>query len=134
MIYFYCWKKLKKTCIFTPNWLGHLLLISSYLVPQQLTITKLVSKSARGMTEQLLKTSGAVFYPLGKQLRKTLWGRGVASPPPLYIQVLTCKNRTIVKNDLFCLRRWKFVNQLIIELKLWLNTKRNINKQNLKWN
>ena len=70
------------------------------------------------MTEQLLKTSGAVFNPLGKQLRKTLWGRGVASPLPLYIQGLTCKNRTIVKNDLFCLRRWKFVNQLIIELKL----------------
>ena len=49
---------------------------------KQLTITKLVSKSARGMNEQLQKTSGLMFYPLGKKLRKTLWRGGkVASTP-----------------------------------------------------
>ena len=32
MIYFYCWKKFKKTCIFTQKWLDHLLFMTSYLV------------------------------------------------------------------------------------------------------
>ena len=58
-IYFYCWKKLKKHVI-SPK----IDLITCYLwhhisQSSQLTITKLVSKSARGMNEQLLKTSGA---------------------------------------------------------------------------
>ena len=51
--------------------------------------TKLVSKSARGMNEQLLKTSGAGVLSPRQKLRKTLWGRGeVASttPHPLYVR------------------------------------------------
>ena len=47
-----------------------------------MTITKLVSKSAGGMNEQLLKTSSADVLSSRKNLRKTVWGGGVASTPP----------------------------------------------------
>ena len=47
-------RSLKKTCIFTQKWLDHLLLMTSYLV----TIAT-DHHCARGMNEQLLKTSGA---------------------------------------------------------------------------
>ena len=75
------------------------------------------------MNEQLLKTSGADVLSSRITTEKNLMGEesGIHSlppPTPLYIRGLTCKNRTIVKNDFFCLRRWKFVNQLSIELKL----------------
>ena len=41
-----------------------------------MTITELVSKSAQGMNEQLLKTSGADVLSSRKNLRKTLRGGG----------------------------------------------------------
>ena len=43
--------------------------------------TELVSKFARGMKEQLLKTSGADILSSGKKLRKTS-GRGGIHPLP----------------------------------------------------
>ena len=79
-IYFYCWKKLKK-CIFTPKRLDHLVLMASSLV----TIatdhywTQTVSKCARGMIEQLLKTSGADVLSSRKKLKKTF--EGLHQPP-----------------------------------------------------
>ena len=54
-----------KTCIFTQKWLDHLLFITSYLDPKQLT-TELDSKFARGINEQLLKKSGADVLPSRK--------------------------------------------------------------------
>ena len=47
-----------------------------------LTITKPVSKSARGMNEQLLKTLDPDVLSSRKKLRKTLW-RGWHPPLPL---------------------------------------------------
>jgi len=47
-------EKVEKTCTFTQKWLDHLLLMTSYLV----TIAT-DHHCARGMNEQLLKTSGA---------------------------------------------------------------------------
>ena len=41
------------------------------------------------MSEQLLKTSGAVFYPLGKKLKNTSGGGGHPFPPPLYVRGLS---------------------------------------------
>ena len=60
--------------------------------PWQLSITKLVLKSARGMNEQVLKTWGADVLSSRKKLRKTSWGSGIHPPPPLYVRGLisTC--------------------------------------------
>ena len=55
---------------------------------RQLTITELASKCARGMNEQLLKTSGADVLSPRKKLRKTLWG-DPPLPPPLYLRALS---------------------------------------------
>ena len=53
---------------------------------QQLIITELVSKSAQGINEQLMKTSGSDVLFSRKKLRKTLWGGGewsdIHSPHP----------------------------------------------------
>ena len=38
-VYFYCWKKVEKTCTFTQKWFDHLLLMTLYLV----TIVKLIA-------------------------------------------------------------------------------------------
>ena len=64
--------------------------MTSYLVTIATTITKLVAKYARGMNEQLLKTSGADVLSSRKKLRKTLWeGRGGAIYPHfLYVRGL----------------------------------------------
>ena len=64
--------------------------MTSYLVTIATTITKLASKSARGMNEQLLKTSRADVLSSRKKLRKTLWRvGGMSSPPsPLYVRGL----------------------------------------------
>ena len=74
-IFFYCWKKLKTTCIFTQKWLDHLLLMTSYLVTiasdHHLTCLKICARDER--TDVLFSM---------KKLRKTLWGLG-SSPPPL---------------------------------------------------
>ena len=56
--------------------------------PWQLSITKLVLKSARGMNEQVLKTWGADVLSSRKKLRKTSWGSGIHPPPPLYVRGL----------------------------------------------
>ena len=61
-------KEVEKTCIFTQNWLDHLLLVTSYLVTIA-TITTLVSKCARGINEQPLKTSGTDVLSSRKKLR-----------------------------------------------------------------
>ena len=60
--------------------------------PWQLSITKLILKSARGMNEQVLKTWGADVLSSRKKLRKTSWGSGIHPPPPLYVRGLisTC--------------------------------------------
>ena len=66
---------------YAQKWLGHLLLMISYLVT---IATELVSNFAGGMNEQLLKTSGADVSSPRKKLRKTLrGGGGVISTPPL---------------------------------------------------
>ena len=52
-----------------------------------MNITELVSKCARGMNEQLLKTPGIDVLSSKKRLRKTLWGRG-GIHPPLYVRGL----------------------------------------------
>ena len=44
-------------------------------------ITKLVSKCAGGINEQLLKTSGLMFYRPGKNSKNLRRGQ-LASPPP----------------------------------------------------
>ena len=75
-------EKVGKTCTFTQKWLDHLLLMTSYLVTIKTDITDLDSKCARGMNEQLLKTSGADVLSSRRKLRKTLWG-GIHPPPPL---------------------------------------------------
>ena len=48
----------------------------------QLTITKLISKSARGMNEQPLKTLGTDVLFSRRKIRKTLWGWHPPLPPP----------------------------------------------------
>ena len=80
-IFFYCWKKLKKTCIFTQKWLDHLLLMTSYLVTIATDHHLLVSKCARGMNEQLLKTSGTDVLSFRKKTPKNLMGGGIHSRP-----------------------------------------------------
>ena len=66
---------------YAQKWLGHLLLMTSYLVT---IATELVSNFAGGMNEQLLKTSGADVLSPRKKLRKTLrGGGGDIHPPPL---------------------------------------------------
>ena len=47
-----------------------------------MTITELVSKSAQGMKEQLLKPSGADVLSSRKKLRKTLRGGGGRASTP----------------------------------------------------
>ena len=53
---------------------------------KQLIITKLVSKCAQGMNQQLLKMSGAGVLSSGKKLRKTLGGWHPHPPPPLPVR------------------------------------------------
>ena len=68
--------------------------------------TELVSKFARGMKEQLLKTSGADVLSSGKKLRKTSGRGGIHSlplPPPLpthllYGWGLTCTGWSTIWN------------------------------------
>ena len=60
------WKKLKNTQFLSKMACGHLLLMTSYLV------TKLVSKSGRGINQQPQKTSGADGLSSGEKIRKTL--------------------------------------------------------------
>ena len=61
--------------------------MSSYLLRKQLTITKLVSKRARGMNKQLPKTSGTDVLSSKKKLRKILWREG-GIPTPFYVSGL----------------------------------------------
>ena len=65
-----------RTCIFTINWLDHLLLMTSYLVTIATDHHLLVSKCARGMNEQLLKTSGIDVLSFRKKTPKNLMGGG----------------------------------------------------------
>ena len=66
-------KEVEKPCIFTQKWGDHLVLMTLYLV----TIVnghhfKLASKCARGINEQLLKTSGAdVLSSMKKEKKKS---------------------------------------------------------------
>ena len=55
-----------------------------------MTITKVVSKCARGMNKQLLKTSGTDVLSSRKRFRKKLWGLASFPPPSpaLYVQGL----------------------------------------------
>ena len=84
-IFFYCWKKLKKTCIFTQKWLDHVLLMTSYLVTiatdHHLTCLKICARDDRTATP-----CADVLSPM-KKLRKTLWGLG-SSPHPLNVRGL----------------------------------------------
>ena len=61
--------------------------MSSYLLRKQLTITKLVSKRARGMNKQLPKTSGTEVLSSKKNLRKIL-RRGGGIHTPFYVSGL----------------------------------------------
>ena len=56
---------------------------------KKITITKLVSKSARGMNEQLLKTSGADVLSSRETTEENLmWeGGGTPLPPVVYPRV-----------------------------------------------
>ena len=71
-IFFYCWKKLKKTCIFTQKWLDHVLLMTSYLVTiatdHHLTCLKICARDDR------------CFIPYEK-IKKNLMGVGILPPP-----------------------------------------------------
>ena len=74
MIYFYCWKKFKKTCIFTQKWLDHLLFMTSYLV----TIATDHHGTCRKMRarDELTATSlGADVLSSGKKKNQKI-GRG----------------------------------------------------------
>ena len=70
MIYFYCWKKFKKTCIFTQKWLDHLLFMTSYLVTiatdHHGTWRKMCARDERTAT-----ASGADVLSSGKKKKKT---------------------------------------------------------------
>ena len=72
---------------FHSKWLDHILLMTSYFVTIELTITELNSKCARGMNEQLLKKSGADHDVLSsrRKLRKTL-GVGIHNLPPYLVR------------------------------------------------
>ena len=63
--------KAEKTCIFTQNWLDHLLLIMSYFVTIAADHHQTASKSAQGMNLLLLKASDAEVLSFRKKLRKT---------------------------------------------------------------
>ena len=68
--------------------------MTSYLVTIASAITELVSKSAQGMNEQLLKTSGADVLSSRKKLRKTS-SRGDIQPP-LYVRGLKKKPSAVL--------------------------------------
>ena len=70
---------------FNPRMARPLLLMTSFLVSIELTITELVSKSAQAMNKQLLKTSGAdVLCSRKKKNSETAYrpGGGIHSSPP----------------------------------------------------
>ena len=75
MIYFYCWKKFKKTCIFTQKWLDHLLFMTSYLVTiatdHHGTCRKMCARDERTAT-----ASGADVLSSGKKKLKKSVGVG----------------------------------------------------------
>ena len=68
------------------------------IVTDHLTITKLVSKCARGMKEQLLKTSGSYVLSSRKNLKRKLrWGvTAVLLPPPCQMEFLIGKLKSII--------------------------------------
>ena len=65
---------MNKFLIFTQNWLDHMLL--NYGVIARNHRTKLVSKCARGMNEQLLETWGTDVLSSREKLIKTMGGGG----------------------------------------------------------
>ena len=72
-IYFYCWKKLKNMYFHSKMVWPHM---TSYL--WNWPSLNLTQNCARGMNEQLLKTSGADVLPSRKkELRKTLYAQGL---------------------------------------------------------
>ena len=78
-----CWRPVQQ---WSPSWI---LPKIRNPPPKKITITKLVSKSARGMNEQLLKTSGADVLSSRETTEKNLmWeGGGTPLPPVVYPRV-----------------------------------------------
>ena len=74
MIYFYCWKKFKKTCIFTQKWLDHLLFMTSYLVTIA-TDHHGTCRKMRARDELTATSSGADVLSSGKKKTQKI-GRG----------------------------------------------------------
>ena len=99
-IYFYCWKKVEKTCIFTQNWLDHLLPITSYPVTIAIEyhwkLLNLFQNLREGWKNSYWKRQVLMLYPLGKNSEKPYGGvASIPSPPPpppthlLYVWGLT---------------------------------------------
>ena len=78
-----------------------------------MTITKPVSKSARGMNEQLLIRQVLIFYPPGKKSEKPYGSEGGIHPPP----PSSCSVRVKIKVILSLCIKTKICKYLILSWK-----------------